>query len=175
MSATDLLQTMYDSPLGTSLAESLYMYPLVEGVHLLSLAFSFGLIVLTDLRLIGIAFTRVPVAIVLQQLRPWLLGGFVVTFITGILLTFAAGPELIASPIFPLKLLLIVLAGINALWFELKFGRSLANWGHTSIEHTSTLPAALPAGAKLAGWISLVLWSSVVVLGRLIPYLDSGF
>ncbi|MFC3115320.1 DUF6644 family protein [Cellvibrio fontiphilus] len=170
MSATDLLQTMYDSPLGTSLAESLYMYPLVEGVHLLSLAFSFGLIVLTDLRLIGIAFSRVPVAIVLQQLRPWLLGGFVVTFVTGILLTFAAGPELIASPIFPLKLLLIVLAGINALWFELKFGRSVTNWGLAS-----ALPAALPAGAKLAGWISLVLWSAVVVLGRLIPYLDSGF
>jgi hypothetical protein len=170
MSATDLLQTMYDSPLGTSLAESLYMYPLVEGVHLLSLAFSFGLIVLTDLRLIGVAFSRVPVAIVLQQLRPWLLGGFVVTFVTGILLTFAAGPELIASPIFPLKLLLIVLAGINALLFELKFGRSVANW-----RHTSALPAALPAGAKLAGWISLVLWSAVVVLGRLIPYLDSGF
>jgi hypothetical protein len=166
MSASELLQTMYDSPLGTSLAESLYVYPLVEGVHLLSLAFSFGLIVLTDLRLIGLVFHRVPVSIVLQQLRPWLLGGFVVTFITGILLTFAAGPELIASPIFPLKLLLILFAGLNALWFEVKFGRTVIQWGNQT---------ALPAGAKVAGFISLVSWSLVVILGRLIPYFDSGF
>lgn len=166
MSASELLQTMYDSPLGTSLAESLYVYPLVEGVHLLSLAFSFGLIVLTDLRLIGLVFHRVPVSIVLQQLRPWLLGGFVVTFITGILLTFAAGPELIASPVFPLKLLLILFAGLNALWFELKFGRTVVQWGNQT---------ALPAGAKVAGFISLVSWSLVVILGRLIPYFDSGF
>ena len=166
MSASELLQTMYDSPLGTSLAESLYVYPLVEGVHLLSLAFSFGLIVLTDLRLIGVVFRHVPVSIVLQQLRPWLLGGFVVTFATGILLTFAAGPELVSSPIFPLKLLLIVLAGLNAVWFEFKFGRSVVGWGAV---------AELPAGVKVAGWLSLIFWSLVVVLGRLIPYLDSGF
>jgi len=166
MSASDLLQTMYDSPLGTSLAESLYVYPLVEGIHLLSLAFSFGLIVVTDLRLTDLAFRQVPVSIVLQQLRPWLLGGFVATFITGILLTFAAGPGLVDSPVFPLKLLLILLAGLNALWFEFKFGRSLVIWGGQT---------ALPVGAKAAGWISIVSWSLVVILGRLIPYLDSGF
>lgn len=166
MSAEELLQTMYDSPLGTSLAESLYIYPLVEGTHLLSLAFSFGLIVLTDLRLVGAIFKNLPVHILLQQLRPWLLGGFAVTFATGILLTFAAGPELIASPIFPLKLLLIVFAGLNALWFELKFGRQVLVWGNNAV---------LPTGAKVAGWISLVSWSLVVILGRLIPYFDSGF
>lgn len=166
MSAADILQSMYDSPLGTSLAESLYVYPLVEGTHLLSLALSFGLIVLTDLRLIGFTFTHVPVQILLQQLRPWLIAGFIVTFATGILLTFAAGPELVAAPIFPLKLLFIFLAGLNALWFELRFGRSVDQWGGA---------IALPAGAKLAGWVSLISWSLVVVLGRLIPYLDSGF
>lgn len=166
MSAEELLQTMYDSPLGTSLAESLYIYPLVEGAHLLSLAFSFGLIVLTDLRLVGAILKNLPVHILLQQLRPWLLGGFAVTFATGILLTFAAGPELIASPIFPLKLLLIVFAGLNALWFELKFGRQVLVWGNNAV---------LPTGAKVAGWISLVSWSLVVILGRLIPYFDSGF
>ncbi len=166
MSASDLLQTMYDSPLGTSLAESLYVYPLVEGTHLLSLAFSFGLIVLTDLRLTGFIFKSVPVHIVLQQLRPWLITGFAVTFATGILLTFAAGPGLVEAPVFPLKLLFIVLAGLNALWFEIKFGRNAVVWGAAVV---------LPAGARIAGWISLVSWSLVVILGRLIPYLDSGF
>jgi hypothetical protein len=53
MSLHDLFQAMYDSRLGTALAESLYVYPMVEGIHLLSLAFSFGLIVLVDLHLLG--------------------------------------------------------------------------------------------------------------------------
>ena len=100
MSAADLLQTMYESPLGTSLAESLYMYPLVEGAHLLSLSLSFGLIVLTDLRLTGFIFNNLPVHLLLQQLRPWLVAGFAITFTTGILLTFAAGPGLVGAQIF---------------------------------------------------------------------------
>jgi hypothetical protein len=166
MSASELLQIMYDSRLGTSLAESLYVYPLVEGTHLLSLAFSFGLIVVTDLRLIGACLRQVPVDQLLHQLRPWLLSGFLITFVTGILLTFAAGPGLVESPIFPLKILLIVLAGLNAIWFEYKFGRNISYWSEQLV---------FPKGARLAGWISLTSWSAVVVLGRLIPYFDSGF
>jgi hypothetical protein len=166
MSPSELLQAMYDSHLGTSLAESLYAYPLVEGTHLLSLAFSFGLIVVTDLRLIGICLRQIPVDQVLHQLRPWLLGGFLVTFVTGILLTFASGPDLLESPIFPLKILLILLAGLNAIWFEYKFGRNISYWSEQLI---------FPRGARLAGWISLISWSAVVILGRLIPYFDSGF
>ncbi|WP_348729743.1 hypothetical protein [Rheinheimera texasensis] len=165
MDATALLQLMYDSALGTALAESLYMYPLVEGSHLLSLAFSFGLIVLIDLRLTGIALVQLPVHALLRQLRPYLLAGFVITFITGILLTFAAGPELLNSFVFPLKLLLIVLAGLNAIWFEWRYGRDVTQWQQ----------APHPAGVRLAGFASLGFWSGVVILGRLIPYLDSGF
>ncbi|RYG01712.1 MAG: hypothetical protein EOO07_33840, partial [Chitinophagaceae bacterium] len=76
MTPTDLLQKMYDSPLGAALSESLYIYPLVEGTHLLSLALSFGLILFTDLRLVGVFLRDVPVNQVLQQLRPILLIGF---------------------------------------------------------------------------------------------------
>jgi len=166
MTPTDLLQKMYDSPLGVALSESLYIYPLVEGTHLLSLALSFGLILFTDLRLIGVFLRDVPVSQVLQQLRPILLIGFVLTFISGILLTFAAGPGLVATPLFPLKLLFIFLAGLNALWFEFKFGRTVATWGNDPV---------FPTGTKTAGWISLISWTLVVIFGRLIPYFDSTF
>jgi hypothetical protein len=160
--ATALLQLMYDSALGTALAESLYMYPLVEGSHLLSLAFSFGLLVLIDLRLIGVALLQLPVSTLLLQLRPYLLAGFAVTLLTGILLTFAAGPALLGSFVFPLKLLLILLAGLNAGWFEWRYGRHVSQWQQ----------APHPAGVRLAGFASLGFWSGVLILGRLIPYLD---
>ncbi|GGY71710.1 hypothetical protein GCM10011613_15710 [Cellvibrio zantedeschiae] len=166
MTPTDLLQTMYESSLGTALSESLYVYPLVEGTHLLSLALSFGLILFTDLRLIGVFLRDVPVSQVLQQLRPILLIGFALTFASGILLTFAAGPGLLATPLFPLKVLFIFLAGLNALWFEIKFGRTVTQWGSELV---------FPTGAKIAGWISLISWTTVVILGRLIPYFDSTF
>ena len=163
MSATEFLQLLHDSTLGTALRESIYMFPLVEGIHLISLAISFGLILFTDLRLIGFFLKEVPVDEILSRLRPWMLAGFTATFITGILLTMAEGPRLLEIAVFPLKLLLIVFAGLNAVWFEWKFGRKVSEWGHQ---------LKFPAGAKIAGWTSLISWSLVVVLGRLIPYLD---
>lgn len=162
MTPKDFLQQLQDSALGVALSESIYMYPLVEGTHLISLVFSFGLIVLTDLRLIGFFLPSVPVSEVLAKLRPWLLGGFVVTFITGFLLVFVNGPTLVHTWVFPLKLLLIVIAGLNAIWFEIKFGRRAGEWTNQA-----------PTGAKLAGWVSLTTWSLVVICGRLIPYLNT--
>ena len=163
MTPRDFLQQLQDSTLGVALSESIYMYPVVEGLHLISLVFSFGLILLTDLRLIGFFLPQVPVSELLNKLRPWLLSGFVVTFITGFLLVFVNGPTLVNTWVFPLKLSLIVFAGLNAIWFEYKFGRNAAQWNE------QTQP---PKGAKIAGWISLTTWSLVVICGRLIPYLN---
>lgn len=140
------------------------MYPLVEGAHLLSLVFSIGLLFVIDLRLIEIAFVRAPIAVLLAKLRPWILSGFVITLATGALLVAATGPKLLNSFIFPLKLLLIVIAGLNAIGFELRYGQQAASLDN----------ARLPSGAKLAGWLSLTSWSLVIVLGRLIPYYDGN-
>jgi len=100
----------------------------------------------------------------LKQLRPWVLGGFAVTFITGILLVWAEGLKIYQISVFPIKLLLIAFGGLNAIWFEFKYGRTVSEWGRK---------AEFPKGAKVAGWLSLVSWSAVIICGRLIPYLDA--
>lgn len=163
MAVIEILQQLHDTELGTALRESLYMYPLVEGIHLVGLALSVGLILVTDLRLVGLFLKDLPVKDVLHQLRPWVLIGFALTFITGILLLWADGPRIWEIPVFPLKLVLIVLAGINAIWFEFKYGRKA---------EVLATGVALPQGAKLAGWVSLLTWTAVVICGRLIPYLE---
>jgi hypothetical protein len=140
------------------------MFPLVEGTHLIGLGLSVGLILITDLRLVGLFLRNVPVEDVLKELRPWLLAGFAITFGTGILLIWAEGPKIWEIPVFPIKLLLIVLGGLNAIWFELKYGRYVSVWG----KHPT-----FPKGVRVAGWLSFVSWSAVVVCGRLIPYLDT--
>lgn len=154
----DISQILYDSDLGTGLRESQYMYPVVEGAHLLSLGLSFGLIAITDLRLIGAYLRDEPAGDVLRQLRPWVLSGFALTFATGILLFCAEAVKLLDNPALPAKFALIFLAGLNALWFEFRHGGKLSG-------------LTVPRGAKLAGWLSLILWTAVVVSGRLIPYL----
>lgn len=164
MSIIQFLQILHDSEFGTSVRESLYLFPLLEGVHLIGLALSVGLIIATDLRLIGVFLKQVPVSDVLHNLRPYVLVGFALTFVTGIILLWAEGPRIWEIPVFPLKLALIVIAGFNALWFEFKFGKTAHVWGQE---------AQFPTGAKLAGWVSLVSWTGVVILGRLIPYLET--
>lgn len=164
MSVVSILQQLHDSQVGTALRESLIMFPLIEGAHLIGLALSVGLILITDLRLVGLFLRNVPVEDVLKGLRPWLLGGFAITFGTGFLLIWAEGPKIWEIPVFPIKLALIVLAGLNAIWFELKYGKTVSVWGENP---------TFPKGVRLTGWVSFVSWTAVVICGRLIPYLDT--
>jgi hypothetical protein len=160
----EFAQSLQDSAIGASLGESVYAFPLIEGAHLIGLALSVGMILFVDLRLIGVFLKKVPVADILHPLRFWLLAGFALTLSTGALLFVAEAPKLIFLGVFWVKVALIFLAGFNALWFELKWGRNTADWDAPS----------LPAGVKLAGWTSLALWIGVVSCGRLIPYLGTG-
>lgn len=161
MNLLQLFQWLEDTEPATALRESIYMFPLLEGTHLLGLALSVGLIIFTDLRLMGVWFRRVPVQAILTQLRPWVLWGFVATFVSGIVLFASSAVSMAHNPAFLFKLGFIVLAGINALVFEVKFGARVAAWSQQP---------RLPKGVRLAGFTSLTLWVVVIAFGRLIPY-----
>jgi hypothetical protein len=163
MSLIELSQTLYDSEFATALRESVYLFPLIEGLHLIGLSVSVGLLFFVDLRFLGVFLPQISAAQVLHPLRPWLLCGFVLTFITGILLFIATAVKVIVLPVFFYKLAFIALAGINALWFEWKWGSRVDSWDST---------ISLPSAVKFAGLTSLTLWTLVVITGRLIPYLS---
>jgi hypothetical protein len=148
--------------IGVAIAESRYAFPIIEGIHLIGLAVSVGLIFLTDLRLMGVLFRQVPVTDVLRHLRPYVLTGFVLVFLTGGLLFFAEAVTLVESPAFPFKMLFMALAGVNALYFELRLAKQPA-----VVENHSSLPL----NVRYAGAASLTLWTLVIICGRLIPYL----
>jgi hypothetical protein len=153
------------SALGVALSESAYAFPVIEGLHLLGLSVSVGLLFMADLRLMGFFMRHVPAREVLRELRPWVLGGFALVFATGVLLFWAEAPTLMASPAFPFKLLFIGLAGLNALYFERVVARRPG-----ALDGTGAVP---PPAVRRAGLASLLLWSAVIVAGRLIPYLPS--
>jgi len=151
------------TPVGTAIAESRYAFPIVEGTHLISLSVSVGLIFLTDLRLMGLFLRHVPAAAVLHGLRPYVLCGFALVFLSGGLLFWAEAAEVIASPAWVFKFAFIGLAGLNALYFELVIARRP---GALAPEHGTS-----PRGVKLAGLASLTIWTLVVICGRLLAYL----
>lgn len=158
----DYARLLQDSALGTSIAESIYLYPLVEAVHLLGLSVSVGLVLLIDLRLLGLALTSVPAATLLRSLRPWSLGGFALTFVSGGLLLATAASTFVLNPAFLAKLVFIALAGANALYFETRIS------AQTLPAETAVRPAL---SVQAAGLLSLLLWIAVIACGRLIPNL----
>ena len=149
--------------IGTAIAESRYAFPIIEGTHLIALSVSVGLIFLTDLRLMGLFLRQVPAAAVLHGLRPYVLCGFALVFLSGGLLFWAEAAEVSASPAWVFKFAFIGLAGLNALYFEFVIARRP---GALSPERGS-----LPRGVKVAGLASLTIWTLVVICGRLIAYL----
>ena len=162
-SITAIANAIEATSIGTAIAESRYAFPIIEGTHLIALSVCVGLIFLTDLRLMGLFLRQVPAADVLRSLRPYVLCGFALVFLSGGLLFWAEAAEVVASPAWVFKFAFIGLAGLNALYFEFVIARRP---GALSPER-----ARLPRGVRYAGAASLTIWTLVIICGRLIAYL----
>lgn len=159
--SNELLNWIADTWLGNTMRDIFWMWPLMENFHFFGLSLLFGALLAIDLRVIGVA-NFIPMRPVMW-LIPVALVGFTINLITGIF--FIAGDPFryFFNLSFQWKMGLIFLAGINALWFW--FG-----------EHAKLVQLAdgqqAEFGAKVIAAISLALWVGVIVLGRLIPYLE---
>jgi len=149
------------TPGSIALHESLYMYPMVESVHVLTLCVFVGLASILDLRLMGVTLRRVPVSEVARRFLPWMGFGFAIMMCTGVLLFYAIPVRSYHSVWFRTKLMLLVLAGLNAWVFHARIWRSVSAWD---------LDRVPPRAARVAGTASLVLWAAIIVTGRMIAY-----
>ncbi len=105
---------------------SLYMYPLVESTHVLTLCLFLGMAVMLDLRLLGLALQRVPMTEITRRLGPWMAAGFVVMVITGGLLFYAIPVRSYQNIFFRIKIITLALAGLNALIFHTTVHRRMS-------------------------------------------------
>ncbi len=161
MTIVEICQWIQDTQIGTALRESVWWFPIIEGTHVLALALSVGTLMMIDLRLAGFLMKDRPVSEVSRQIVPWSLFGFIIMFTTGILLFWCQAVKAYGSVYFRLKVLALLLAGINALIFELRTRRSIADWD------TDGVP---PLKVRLAGIFGMVLWASVIAAGRTMAY-----
>jgi hypothetical protein len=144
----------------TALRESPYGYPLIETAHVASIVVFAGLVIMMDLRLVGVAFTDAPLAHIQRRLFRWQLATFVPSMATGILLFCVDPLRYYLNVLFLAKLVFLALAGLNALAFHLKTYRRAEGWDED--------PQVISM-ARLAGAASLLFWSLTIVTGRLIP------
>jgi hypothetical protein len=157
----NLLAWLHDTSFSTLMRESVWAEPIVETIHVLTLSVFLGFVLLLDLRLLDLAMRRRPVSQLLRELGPGLFGGFAVMVVTGLLLFSGDPVAFYGTLFFKMKMIMLVLAGVNVLVFNAILGRRLAEWD---------CGARTPWGAKAAGAVSLVLWVAIVACGRGIAY-----
>jgi hypothetical protein len=161
MSLLPFVQWLAETPGSVALHESLYMYPLVESAHVLTLCLFLGMAIMFDLRLLGVTLTTVPITEFKRRLGPWMVAGFVTMVITGLALFYAIPVRSYQSVWFRLKVIALILAGLNAFVFHAGIDRRVAEWD---------LAPTPPRAARRAGATSLILWAIIVVAGRMIAY-----
>jgi hypothetical protein len=161
MSLLRFCQWLESTPGSIALHESIWAYPIVESVHVLTLCLFLGLTVMLDLRLLGVAMVRTPASEVLGRLLPWTIVGFAVMVVTGALLFFAIPVKTYLNIFFRIKVAFLVLAGVNVAVFQRTIARRMDRWDADPVP---------PFAARLAGGVSLVLWAGIVVAGRMIAY-----
>lgn len=148
------------SPFGQAMRQWLWLYPSVETVHIVGIAVLVGSIAILDLRLLG--FSRsLPVRRLAAHVLPWSIGSFALILPSGLALFVAHAGDLIANPVFALKVCLILAAGTNAAVLHAGIFRSAGQWD------VDVMP---PFAARAAAAASLLLWIAVIACGRLLAY-----
>ena len=143
-------------PGGPWLRESTFGFSFLLTAHVVAMCWFFGLILMMDLRLVGIANLRTRVSEISPRLLPWQVVGFIAMSVTGVALFWAQPLRYFGKTFFWWKMGLMVLAGINALIIHLITHKSEAAWDSRA--------------AKFAGFASIVLWIAILALGRLVAY-----
>jgi len=157
----NLLQWLHDTQFSTTMRESIWAEPLVETIHVLTLTLFLGFAVLLDLRLLGVCLRRRRVSEVLGQLNPYLFVGFAIMIISGLLLFSGDPPAFWSTFFFKIKMVFLILAGLNVLIFNATIGRKVAEWD---------MAAQTPRAAKIAAIVSITLWVLIIAAGRAIAY-----
>ena len=145
----------------TAIRESAWGHPIIETAHVASIVAFAGLVIMMDLRLVGVAFTHAPAAQIQRRLFPWQVATFIPSAATGLLLCCVDPMRYYRNVFFWAKLVLLALAGLNALAFHLTTYRTAGRWDEDP---------QIAATARLAGAVSLLLWSTTIISGRLIAY-----
>lgn len=156
----DFFLSLETTSFALAVAESQWLFPSLETIHVLALAIVVGSIAMVDLRLLGFSSPKVAVTRLSQDTLPFTWAAFVVAVLSGLALFVSNATGYLDAWPMLIKLGLIALAGLNMLLFHRFVYSSVDAWDE----------GAVPTAAKIAGGVSLVFWFAVVTLGRWIAF-----
>jgi Family of unknown function (DUF6644) len=165
MTIADMLSFVESSQLAGKIRDSLYLFPLIESCHVLGLTMVFGTIAIIDLRLLGIASTRRSFRKIASDVLKWTWAAFGLTVVTGSLMFITNAGVYYHNFFFRTKMVLLVLAGINMLAFELTAARTMHRWDSDR---------AAPLAGRTVAAFSLLLWIAIIFLGRWTGFTTTG-
>jgi hypothetical protein len=157
------LTWLMNTPLGVYLRTSDWTFQALQSLHFIGMTLLIGTVGAIDLRVLGVA-RAVPLA-QLHRFLPLAFIGFGINLMTGILFITNDPFTYVFNISFRLKLLLILLSGLNALWFRVGVFLDLESWG-PGIEASRL--------AKVISAVSLLLWVGVIICGRYIAFTPSN-
>jgi hypothetical protein len=162
MSLHDLWTALESLPIAAYIGET-WWFPFLESIHVITATFVVGSILMVDLRLLGLAARKYPIARITEEVVPWTLSACALSVIVGIGLFISRAGHYAENVAFQVKMILLILAGMNMAVFHLLTSRRIARWD---------APNATTTSARVAGATSLLLWIGVMLAGRWIGHLS---
>jgi hypothetical protein len=151
-------QWLDQTSFGHVMRESLYLFPIVETLHVFGIVLLVSSAFLLDLRLFGMGPMRdKPVDKLARWVLPWVVAGFAVQVVTGVLMFSAEATRAAINSFFWYKMFLLLGVGINALVFHTTVFRQVGTWNNAHVA---------PLGARIYGTFSIILWLGIITLGR---------
>lgn len=164
MDIAAFLSWLEASSLAARIRDSLFLFPLLESVHVIGLALVFGTIAIIDLRLLGAASTQRSFQRMASDILKWTWAAFALTALTGALMFITNAGVYYNNFYFRTKMVLLALSGLNMFAFELTAGRTIHQWDKER---------SAPAKGKAVACLSLALWIGVIFAGRWIGFTTS--
>jgi hypothetical protein len=155
----EIFLALEQSGLGAAMRSSSVLYPTANVLHIVGLSFFFGAISIMDARLLG-AFQPMPLKPFVSRWRRVAMAAFAIQIVSGFMLFSAEASAIVENPVFRLKVLLIVIGLANVVAFEVVTKPGITGW-------TDGRP---PTAARVSGALSLAIWTTVAIAGRLIAY-----
>jgi hypothetical protein len=150
-------QWCYQTAIGEGIRNSTWLFPVIEAFHLLGLGLTAGTVLIVDLRLFGVGLRKQPAAQLWASTRPWLIGGVIVMFASGIPLFLSESIKCFYSFPFWVKMTSLLLVLIFTFTVQRR------------VTQTSLTADQVPLGKAIAT-VSLVLWFGVAWGGRWIGF-----
>ena len=151
----DFFHWLTNSALGNALNNYEWAFPIIQSLHFIGFALSIGTIAIVDFRLLGLGMRRQQASELAADLNRWTCAGIAIMLITGPLMFSTDAYAYHVNPSFQFKMVVLMIA--------LLF--------HFTLHRRAVRPDVSPAAAKLAGGMSLLLWTTVVFSGRFIAFI----